>query len=127
MLISGEEPVWETPSKCMSQVKKKVSALFILKAKEVHKISQSSLNELLQDVTTVVEQKISLLKTDISCSLASKGIEMDAELQSLFYKPELVKPFQGLETEFFQKKFFRESFGLVVCPSIVHVDAILEF
>ena len=107
-----DEPTLEMPE---SQVSRKVSAaLFIMKAKEVNKISQSSLNVLLQDVTTMLEQKISKLETDICRALATRGIEMDAELQSLFRKPELVKPFQGIDTEYLQRKFFREAFQLVV-------------
>ena len=83
-----DEPALEMPE---SQVSRKVSAaLFIMEAKEVSKISQSSLNVLLQ------------------------GIEMDAELQSLFHKPELVQPFQGIDTEYLQRTFFREAFRLVV-------------
>ena len=106
------EPALEMPE---SQVSRKVSAaLFIMKAKEVNKISQSSLNVLLQDVTMMLEQKISKLETDVCRALATRGIEMDAELQSLFRKPELVKPFQGIDTEYLQRKFFREAFQLVV-------------
>ena len=85
-----------------------------MKVKEVHKISQSSLNTRLPDITVMLEQGIQLLETDISSTLATRGIEMDAELEFLFHKSELVRIFQGLETEYYQKKFFKESFGLVV-------------
>ena len=107
-----DEPALEMSE---SQVSRKVSAArFIMKAKEVNKISQSSLNVLLQDVTTMLEQKISKLETDVCRALATRGIEMDAELQPLFRKPELVQPFQGIDTEYLQRKSFREAFRLVV-------------
>ena len=112
---NADEHALEIPTEPTSQVDKKFStALFIMKAKEVNKISQSSLNALLQDVTAMMERKISRLEEDVSLALGARGMEMDTELQSLFRKPELVQPFQGLDTEFLQKKFFRETFGLLV-------------
>lgn len=110
------------PSSCLLDINprtpyessKRASALFIMKAKQVHKVSQSSLNDLLQDVTMEVEHKVGLLEAEVSSVLASRGISMDSELLSLFRKPEIIKPFDGLETEYLQKSFFRESFGIVV-------------
>ena len=109
------------PSSCLidnpptlRQSIKRASALFIMKAKHVHKVSQSSLNYLLQDVTMEVQQKVGLLEAEVSSALASRGISMDSELLSVFQKPEILNPFDKLETEHLQKLYFDQSFGVVV-------------
>ena len=58
-------------------------ALFIMKAKEVNKISQSCLNVLLQDVTMMLEQKISKLETMFVRLWVPEELKWDAELQFL--------------------------------------------
>lgn len=97
------------------ETEKRQSALFLMKAKEINKVSQSALNELVGDITSLFEQKVQSLQSSVSAALAEKGIIMDPELQSLFCKPEVIAPFQGLESEYLQKKFYRENFGLLVC------------
>ena len=99
---------------------KKVSALFLLKAKEVNKISQSSLNAVIQDFSTLLDQRIGSLKVEVSRVLRRREIEGDisAEILSLFSESQLQKPFDGLDTEFLQQKFYTEVLGLVVSYNI---------
>ncbi len=99
----------------MSDQEMQQPALFLMKAKEVNKVSQSSLNELVGDITLVLERKCQKLESSVSAALAERGIEMDPELQSLFHRPNVIAPFQRLETEYLEKKFYREKFGLLVC------------
>ena len=96
------------------QNEKRSSALFLMKTKEINKVSQTCLDGLVEDVTLLLQSKVRTLEAEISCALHHKGVEMDSELTSIFHRQEIVTPFQGIETEFFQKKFYRENFGLVV-------------
>ena len=100
--------------------KRKASALFLLKAKEVNKISQSGLNAIIQDFTTLLDQKINSLKVEVSRVLRQRGAEEDicTEILSLFSESWLQNPFNGLDTEFLQQKFYTEAFGLVVSYTI---------
>ena len=93
----------------------KSTALFILKAQEVHKIPQSSLNYLLGDISTYIDMTNCRLIQNVSAALREKGIEMDDELQALSNSPEVSDPFKNLHSEYLQRQYFIEYFNLVVC------------
>ena len=91
-----------------------VSALFLMKTREVSKVSQVCLNGLVEDVTSLLQRKVQQLEADVTRVLNTKGVEVDSQLTDVFRQHEQASPFQGIETEFLQKKFYREEFGLVV-------------
>lgn len=90
------------------------SALFLLKAKTVYKVSNTALNDLIGDISILLESRIQSLQEEISTTLDSRGLEFDPELALIFQKPSLTAPFQSLHSEFLRKKFFREKMGLLV-------------
>ena len=95
---------------------KKQSALFLLNATAVRKVSKSTLDDLIGDISILLDSRIQLLREDISTALHDRGLEFDAELATVFQKPSLTAPFQGLHNEFLRKKFYREEMGFVVSP-----------
>jgi hypothetical protein len=95
-------------------LEKNESALFILKAREVYKMSQSALDSLLSDVSTMVDSKIGKMQASVSAVLDSKGITIDEELKSSF-QPQSGELFQGLRTRYLQEAYFKDHFKHVVC------------
>lgn len=93
---------------------KKQSALFLMKATAVRKVSKTTLDDLIGDITILLDNRIQLLQESISTALQNKGLEFDAELAAIFQKPSLTTPFQGLHSEFLRKKFYIEKMGFVV-------------
>ena len=93
---------------------KRVSALFLMKAKEVNKVSQVCLDGLVEDVTSLLQMKVLKLEADVCRVLDASGIEIDSQLSAVFHSHEVMSPFRGIETEFLQKNFYRENLGHVV-------------
>lgn len=118
------EPEGEHISSDQMIADKKASALFLLKAKEVNKISQSSLNAIIQDFTTLLDQRVDSLKVEVSRVLRQRETEESicAEILSLFGDSRLQNPFDGLDTEFLQQKFYTETLGLVVSYNIQYYN-----
>ena len=104
---SEEPPQW---------MQKRQTALFLMKAREVHKISQVSLDGLLADFTEMRRSSTQYLESEINKILTASGLRMDdfEGLRNLFCQPEVVDPFHGLQSRFLQEKFYKEHFGLVV-------------
>ena len=67
---------------------KRSAALFLLKTKEINGVTQRALNDVISGVTELF---------DAHCSDAS------------------VRPFEGLESEHLQQKYFQEELNLLVC------------
>lgn len=100
---------------------KKQSALFLLKAKTVNKVSNTALNDLIGDFSILLESRIQSLQQELACTLSSRGVQLNSELASIIQKPSLTTPFQGLHSEYLRKKFFIEKMGLlvsIVCVSV---------
>ncbi len=100
---------------------KRQSALFLLKAKTVNKVSNTALNDLIGDISMLLESRIQSVQQELASTLSSRGVQLDSELVSIFQKPSLTAPFEGLHSEYLRKKFFIEKMGLLV--SVVFVYA----
>ena len=101
----------------------KNSALFLLKAREVHKVSQSSLNEITSEFAAMSSAELETLKVKVFTSLKAAGItpENIAGLREAFSESRLKNPYEELSTEYQQRQFYRENLNLVVSLSCVHV------
>ena len=99
---------------------KKFLALFLLKAKEVHNLSQRALDGLITDMTILLQQYTVYFKADIERYLCNLELNITecTEIQNIFSNLEQIDPFQGLHSKFMQEKVFREQFGLVVSCDI---------
>lgn len=96
---------------------KRHSALFLLKATTVSKVSETALDNLVGDISILLDSRMQSLQEDISTALHHRGIEFDSELAAIFQNPSITVPFQGLSSQFLRKKFYREEmgFGVSVC------------
>lgn len=98
---------------------KEAAAAWILKTKERHKISQTAINSIIEDVTNFFQVYLSHIHDAIRQRL--KGDVDDDILSSLspIFDPDggYGKPFKGLETEYLQLKFFRRKFSMIVSCS----------
>ena len=91
-------------------------ALFLLKSKEIRKVSQVSLDGLIDDFTSLLSFKVHTLENNVQSCLLANGINMDnvESLRSLFCDPQIINPFEGLHSKYLQQKYFQEKLGLVV-------------
>ena len=92
---------------------KKQMALFILKLKEVRKVSQTAIDGLVCDFTLIIQQIISQLQNDVSICLQDNGLNINGLLE-VFSDPFKLNPFIQLESKFLQEKFYKEHFDLLV-------------
>lgn len=104
-----------------SPLSMKQAGLFLLKAKEIYKISQSNLESLIGDILTIVDLTVNHLEDKVRLELDSIGIGMNNELRQVFHSPQLSGIFQGLHTEFRLKKFIRENLKLVVSHGPLYI------
>lgn len=93
------------------------TASWILKTREVYKLTQSSMNSTIQDVTSLIQylQEKAHLAVEEALNKAGVNAAEIADLQAVF-DPEgpFGRPFEGLESAYQQIKYYREHFGLVV-------------
>lgn len=96
------------------QSRKKAAAIWILKIQEVYKLPQSTMENILTDVTGFIEDMLTELYEDVVSFLAEAGVEVSsvAGLSDLFRSH--ANPFAGLQTQFTQLKFYIDALNLVV-------------
>ncbi len=110
--LEEDEEVQDSDIPCWSKFN---STQFLLKCKEVGQMSQGVLNDLISDITLLVENSLesisSKVRSTLECSnIAVEDVDgLEDALQARCFR----KPFEGLESEYLQKKAFH-SLGLVV-------------
>lgn len=95
------------------------AALFLLKTKEKGQVSQATLDELVSDLMSFIQDRLSEVQQEVKC-IIQRGIvhvpnDVIASIERSFKKEEISKPFCGLESEYFQKKYFKEELNMMVC------------
>ena len=108
----GETDISQSTLPTDLPVCKKDAALFVLKCKHIHKVSQRSLNGLLCDFCTMLELRVDFLKTQVD-EVVSNDVKQ--QISTIFQSPVVTDPFCGLQTEHMQKMFFKDELHLVVC------------
>lgn len=93
---------------------KRSSALFLMKAATMCKLSKSALDQLIDDFSLFLNEKVQFLEKEVRVALHGKGLELDADIASAFQSSSVTAPFQGLHTEFLRKKYYINSMGLLV-------------
>ena len=101
----ADERTWTADQRIRS------SALFLLNAKEVDKVSQCKLDQLVDDITSLVQQ--SLVAVETRASTIFIGDDMK-RLHDVLHDPHIRNPFLSLHSEYLQKKAYKDLFGLVV-------------
>ena len=94
------------------------SALFLLKAKEGQKLTQTALQDVIEGVTGLNQARLDIMYSAVSRVLTEAGIS-PASLPGLsdIFDPngEFGRPFLGLETQYQQLKFYKTHYQFVVC------------
>ena len=96
----------------------RASALIVLRTKHVHKVAQSSLHEIMHDISTKLETTVQHIQRDVMAELEDVGgvdESRKARLNEIFHTQEVTDPFCGLESQHRQKTVFMEQFNLLVC------------
>lgn len=123
--VPDDDHTVDTGTATSEEQSKLHAAMFILKTKEVNGVSQTATNELLQELSSVVQMTVNSIKVDVCSILRRHAIDAKVigEVSEVFQKEHLCDPFRGLHSEFLQKQTFKEMFGLVVsidnCAQIV--------
>ena len=92
---------------------KRSSSLFLMKLENEFKVSPSSLDGILEDMSLLLEDNTKFLQNKLAVTLSKKGIEYDSEIASIF-QDSITNPFQGLHTQYFREKYYREEMNLLV-------------
>ena len=109
----GDEPDTLTE---FQRIRMKRIALFLLRAKEVRKVSQTALNGLLEDFSNIVQEIVSQIKSEVNACLSSRGLSLEVfdGLEDVFSNRNNLEPFRGLDSKYLQEAFYREHFHLLV-------------
>ncbi len=93
------------------------AGLFLLKDKEIYKVSQSNLDALTCDVSAIVEQAIRHLEESVTLELNNMGIGMSEKMREIFHSPYLSDIFHGLQSNFRLQNFIEKKMKFVVSLS----------
>lgn len=100
-----------------SDLLQKAAARFVLKTKESHRLTQTAMNCIIEDVTAFNQITLGELHFAVSERLTAAGVDPQiiCSLAPLFKDDgQFGQPFRGLETTYQQMKYFREHFNLIV-------------
>lgn len=91
---------------------KRTAASFLLKLREVCRVSEKSIGDIIDGTTHLFNQAFMVSKAEISDMLSYDGVDA-SKIQSI----QLPNPFAELDTIYKQDKFFKEGFNYLVCVS----------
>ena len=94
----------------------KAAGLFLLTLKEKHRLTQAAVDFTLSQVKQLTKYVVEDVQSSVLGEL--QGCANIPDLSSCFAE---VNPFEGLETEHFQSKFYREHFSLIVSIKITFI------
>lgn len=93
------------------------AAMFLMGLKEKHMITQTALQGVIEGVTNLMQSQLDTLHSQVHQQLLQSGVSQAVVdgLQPFFSGDGIFgRPFQGLETQYQQLKFYRQHFNLVV-------------
>lgn len=92
------------------------AALFLLKARECLKISQTALDELVDDIQLISQTELESVREKIQTSFLQENVPINVLhlVNSIFDQSQSKSFFSGLHSAFLQNKFFVDHLGLVV-------------
>ena len=105
-----------------TQLQKQSSALFILKMKETHRLSQVAVDDIVEGSRDVFNHAVGRLHAGVRSKLGGLGID-ETTVEDVFSS--LNDPFKGLETQHLQEKCFKEDLNLVVCSLLSQMHNII--
>ena len=96
---------------------KRSSAAWILKIKEKHKLPQVAVQGIITQVTSLFQVYLSSIHRETQHHLQTLGFDQGicATLNQIFDSDgSYGRPFRGLETEYRQRKYYKDNFHMVV-------------
>ena len=93
------------------------AALFTLKLREIHKVSQLAITEIMTEVSTMLDEAIQDIKKEVFSVMDTNKVNVPiATMHTLAdtFKKARQDPFEPLYTEYHRTKYYRENMGLVV-------------
>ena len=110
--IDVEEPSASQSPEVMIE---RAAAMWILKTKEKYRIPQSSIESMIQDVQGFLQLVLGHAHSTINDALSESSIHTSAHVASVFSHDSIFcNPFQHLQTQYLQHKYFRENFDFLV-------------
>ena len=91
-------------------------ALFLLKAKEVHKMSEQALSDVMAVFTVLIDGILDDEYEEIEKKLTATETSLnDIGLRDVFNSKKFKDPFQGLNSDYLHSKYYIQHMSLVVC------------
>ncbi len=109
-----------TPLQLNCSQAERAAGLFLLTLKEKYKLSQKAINFAVGSISTIVDSVTESIQDSVESALEN-GASI-ADVAECFQHDD---PFESLQTEYKQSKFYREEFGLVVSVSIYCLSSYL--
>ena len=124
ILIEFESPIHngESPEFPIEEENKirRSAALFILKTTEKNNLPLTAIESITTDISSLVANAVDLVGQRISAVLSEKNID-SSFVKDICSTEELLNPFIGLESTYFQSKYFIESLGMIVSVLMLYV------
>jgi hypothetical protein len=99
----------------------RLNACYLLATKEIHKLNKKTVNTIVTNTTSIVQNSLELVRGRVSSMLDNCGAgctniqELREQLNDLLTEENVMtNPFLGMETKCQQDQIFRDMFGVVV-------------
>ena len=87
------------------------AAKFLLKTREEHKVTQTTINKVVGDIKSLWSHALETVKQKVQQRLSGSSDSLVENVMECFDDS---TPFDGLETEYLQHKYYKEHFHFVV-------------
>ena len=128
-LESDTELEGVNPGSAISETRfslKRNAALFLLKTKDKGRVSQATLDGLVSDMTNFIQIRLNEVQQEVRCIIQRGSVQVPndvvAAIERSFNREEISRPFAGLESEYFQKKYFKEELNMMVRSWSIVID-----
>ena len=104
----------QSPPTASNNVNRRLPAKFILKVREEYRIPQSTVDKVLQDVSALCYSAVDNFKDEVFQRIG--GLENSDQFRSIMLESmkSISSPFQDLDMQHKQNKYFKEHFDYLV-------------
>ena len=99
---------------------KHAAALFLLKAKGGHRVSQRALDGLIGEFSELLSTTVTSVGNAVKECIGDSGVDSETmtKINELFSNRVYTMPFEGLQTAYLQQRYYAKFFNLVVSRSL---------
>ena len=115
LFCDSKDPVYERLTGIDVETQRRSSALFLLKLKEKRRLTQTTIDDIVESSRVLFAQSIEHIQSGLEQKLAEEGVEVQG-LETVFKS--MIDPFDGLTTRYQQERYFVEKLGLIVSFAI---------